>query len=160
MVHAYIGLGSNLGDRKKNIDNSIRLLGKFKGIEVDKRASFYETEPVGPTQPWFINTAVEIETGLPVDRILELCKEVERRIGRVDSLEWGPRLVDLDILLVGNRVVKGSDLQVPHPEIANRAFVILPLLELDPDLVHPKLNMPIKKLLDETERNKKVMRLQ
>lgn len=160
MVKAYIGLGSNLGNRRKNIENSIGLLTLMEGIKLGKQASLYETEPVGPIQPWFINTAIEIETSHPPGVLLTKCKEVESRIGRVDSIEWGPRLVDLDLLLVEDQVIENEGIKVPHPQLAQRRFVLLPLLELEPDLVHPKLDVPLKDILTKTEEVKKVIKLQ
>jgi 2-amino-4-hydroxy-6-hydroxymethyldihydropteridine diphosphokinase len=160
MVEAFVGLGSNLGNRRKNIDNSLRLLTGRGDIELLDRASYYETEPVGPVQPWFINTAIKIETTSPPEEILTTCKEIERRIGRVDSLKWGPRLVDLDLLLVDGYVLDNQDLQLPHPQMEERRFVLLPLLELEPDLVHPRLETPLKSLLPKLEEDKKVIKLQ
>lgn len=159
MVRAFVGLGSNLGDRKANIDSSVELLGEAEGVEVIKRSSKYETEPVGPIQPWFINSVTEIETSLSPGELLDRCKEVEKRIGRVDSLHWGPRLVDLDLLLYGNRVVNSEKIKLPHPQLAERLFVLLPLLELEPDLVHPELDTPLKELLTKTGKDKKVIKL-
>jgi len=161
MVKVFIGLGSNLGDRKKNIDNSIRLLhDPGNNVEILDRASYYETEPVGPIQPWFINTAIKIETSLSPEEILSKCKEVERRIGRVDSFRWGPRLVDLDLLLFGDRVVKTEQLVLPHPQLEERKFVLLPLIELEAQLTHPVLGTPLENLLPKTEGDKKVVKLQ
>ncbi|MBS3787824.1 2-amino-4-hydroxy-6-hydroxymethyldihydropteridine diphosphokinase [Candidatus Bipolaricaulota bacterium] len=160
MVKAFIGLGSNLGNRERNIDNSLRLLDEREGLELTARASNYETEPVGPTQPWFINTAVKVETSSPPEDILAACKEIEKRIGRADSLKWGPRLVDLDLLLVNGYVLEDQELTLPHPQMEERRFVLLPLLELEPDLVHPKLQTPIKELLPKLEEDKKVIKLQ
>jgi len=160
MVEAFVGLGSNLGNRKKNINNSLRLLVQREDIDIIARASFYETEPVGPIQPWFINTAVKIETTSSPENILRACKEVEKRIGRVDSLKWGPRLVDLDLLLVNGYVLDRQKLTLPHPQMEERRFVLLPLLELEPDLVHPGLGAPLQELLLQTEEDKKVIKLQ
>ncbi|MBS3736069.1 MAG: 2-amino-4-hydroxy-6-hydroxymethyldihydropteridine diphosphokinase [Candidatus Bipolaricaulota bacterium] len=160
MVQAFIGLGSNLGNRKKNIDNSLRLLVDREDVDLISRASDYETEPVGPTQPWFINTAVKIETPSSPEEILEKCKEIEERIGRVDSLKWGPRLVDLDLLLVDKYVLEERKLTLPHPKLEERRFVLLPLLELEPDLVHPELQTPLKDLLPKLEEDKKVIKLE
>ncbi|MBS3825590.1 2-amino-4-hydroxy-6-hydroxymethyldihydropteridine diphosphokinase [Candidatus Bipolaricaulota bacterium] len=160
MVKAYVGLGSNLGNRRKNIENSIGLLTLMEGIKLGKQASLYETEPVGPIQPWFINTAIKIETSHPPGVLLAKCKEVESRIGRVDSIEWGPRLVDLDLLLIEDQVIEEEGIKVPHPQLAQRRFVLLPLLELEPDLVHPKLDVPLKDILTKTEEVKKVIKLQ
>ncbi len=160
MVEVFLGLGSNLGDRSKNVDNSIHLLQEMEGVELKERASNYETEPVGPPQPWFINTAVKLETTFSPELTLTKCKEVERRIGRVDSGKWGPRLVDLDLLLVGNLVLETEKITLPHPQMEKRRFVLLPLLELEPNLVHPKLQVPLKELLPKTEEDKKVIKLQ
>lgn len=160
MVEIYVGIGSNLGKRRTNIDNAISLLETRDDVKCLAKASFYETEPVGPIQPWFINTAIEIGTDLSASDFFSWCKEVEKRIGRVDSLKWGPRLVDLDILLVGNRIIHTDDLDIPHPEIQNRRFVFFPLLELNPDLRHPVKKVPIQKLLDDADREKKVIKLQ
>ncbi|MCF7876509.1 2-amino-4-hydroxy-6-hydroxymethyldihydropteridine diphosphokinase [Candidatus Bipolaricaulota bacterium] len=160
MVKAFIGLGSKLGDRKENIDNSIRLLTSLDGITLLSRASNFETEPVGPIQPWFINTAIKIETDLAPEELLSKCKEVERRIGRVDSLRWGPRLVDLDLLLFGERVIQTDRLALPHPEMEERKFVLIPLIELESELIHPELEIPLKKILPKTDEDKKVVKLQ
>lgn len=160
MVKAFIGLGSNLGKRKKNIENAIGLLSSMEGIDLLSQASYYETEPVGPIQPWFINSVITIQSTLPPEGILAKCKEVEVRIGRVDSLKWGPRLVDLDLLLVEDQIVDTGKLKLPHPQLAQRRFVLLPLLELQPNLVHPELQVPLRELLPETEEDKKVIKLQ
>lgn len=159
MVKAFIGLGSNLGDRKKNIENSIGLLTLMEGIDLLKQASYYETEPVGPVQPWFINSAIKIESSLSPEGILTKCKEVEAKIGRVDSLKRGPRLVDLDLLMVEDQILEKEKLTLPHPQLAQRRFVLLPLLEIEPNLVHPKRKVPLKELLTETEKDKKVIKL-
>ncbi|MBS3813650.1 2-amino-4-hydroxy-6-hydroxymethyldihydropteridine diphosphokinase [Candidatus Bipolaricaulota bacterium] len=160
MVRAFVGLGSNLGDRKANIANSLQLLSRAEGIHLIDRSSNYETEPIGPTQPWFINSAIEIQTSLSPEDLLDGCKEVEKRIGRVDSLHWGPRLVDLDLLLYGDRVIEKDNIDVPHSQMAKRKFVLLPLLELDSELIHPKLGRPLKELLTKTEEDKKVIKIQ
>ncbi|MFB6290729.1 MAG: 2-amino-4-hydroxy-6-hydroxymethyldihydropteridine diphosphokinase [Candidatus Bipolaricaulia bacterium] len=160
MLEAFIGLGSNLGNRRKNIDNSLTLLTAKDDIELIAQASSYETEPIGPVQPWFINTAIKIATNSSPEQILKACKEVEQKIGRLDSLEWGPRLVDLDLLLVNGYVLEERDLKLPHPQLTERRFVLLPLVELEPDLMHPKLNIPLKELLPKLEEDKKVIKLQ
>jgi len=160
MERAFIGLGSNLGDRKKNIENSVDLLVGTKKANLLKRAAYYETEPIGPNQPWFINTAIKIETSLSPEALLNRCKEVERRIGRFDTTHWGPRLVDLDLLLFGDRVLSSEKLDIPHPQMETREFVLRPLIELEPELIHPELDIPLKELLTKTEEDKKVIKLQ
>ncbi len=159
MERAFIGLGSNLGDRKKNIENSVDLLVGTKKANLLKRASYYETEPIGPNQPWFINTAIKVETSLSPEGLLDRCKEVEGRIGRFDTTHWGPRLVDLDLLLFEDRVLSSERLEIPHPQMEKREFVLRPLIELEPELIHPELNIPLKELLTKTEEDKKVIKL-
>jgi len=159
MERVFIGLGSNLGDRKKNIENSVDLLVGTKKTNLLKRASYYETEPVGPNQPWFINTAIKVETNLSPEGLLDSCKAVERRIGRFDTTHWGPRLVDLDLLLFGDRVLNTERLEVPHPQMEKREFVLRPVIELEPELIHPELDLPLKELLTKTEGDKKVIKL-
>jgi len=159
MERVFIGLGSNLGDRKKNIENSVDLLVGTKKTNLLKRASYYETEPIGPNQPWFINTAIKVETSLSPEGLLDSCKEVERRIGRFDTSHWGPRLVDLDLLLFGDRVLNNGRLEIPHPQMEKREFVLRPLIELEPELIHPELDFPLKGLLTKTEEDKKVIKL-
>ncbi|MFP4135608.1 MAG: 2-amino-4-hydroxy-6-hydroxymethyldihydropteridine diphosphokinase [Candidatus Acetothermia bacterium] len=158
MERAFLGLGSNLGDRKANVDNSIELFTRQPEVNLLEKASNYETEPVGPVQPWFINTAIEIETSLSPEGLLDWSKEVEKRIGRIESIHWGPRLVDLDLLLYDELVTDTEELRLPHPEMAKRRFVLLPLIELEDDLVHPELGTPLKELLTKTEENKKVIK--
>lgn len=158
MERAFLGLGSNLGDRKANVDNSIELFTRQPEVNLLEKASNYETEPVGPVQPWFINTAIEIETSLSPEGLLDWSKEVEKRIGRIESIHWGPRLVDLDLLLYDELVTDTEVLRLPHPEMAKRRFVLLPLIELEADLVHPELGTPLKELLTKTEENKKVIK--
>lgn len=159
MEKVFIGLGSNLGNRKKNIENSVDLFVGAKRINLLKRASYYETEPVGPNQPWFINTAIEVETSFTPEALLDRCKEVERKIGRVDTLHWGPRLVDLDLLLFGDRTLNTERLEIPHPQMEKREFVLRPLIELEPKLTHPELGTPLKALLTKTDEDKKVIKL-
>lgn len=160
MEKAFIGLGSNLGVRKKNIESSVELFVGDKRIHLLKRASYYETEPVGPNQPWFINTAIKVETSFSPEGLLDRCKEVERRIGRFDTSHWGPRLVDLDLLLFGDRVLNTERLEIPHPQMEKREFVLRPLIELEPKLTHPELGTPLKELLTKTDEDKKVIKLQ
>ena len=159
MEEAFIGLGSNLGNRKKNIDNALQLLRKGRGITQVVRASYYETEPIGPVQPWFINTVIKVKTNLTPEALLTRCKEVEREIGRSQSFKWGPRLVDLDLLLFKDHVRDDKVLRLPHSQLEKRRFALLPLVELEPNLVHPKLNIPLKELLPKLEEDKKVIKL-
>lgn len=149
MIVAYIGIGSNLGNREKNCLRAIELLEK-RGIPVKKRSSMYETEPWGiKDQPRFINMAIEIETFFEPGELLRILKEVEREVGRGVSFKWGPRIIDLDILLFGNIFLKEDNLEIPHPLLDKRDFVLKPLCEIAPDMIHPLLKVKICDLLKE-----------
>ncbi len=141
----YIGIGSNLGNRQRNCLHAIELLEK-SGIIIKKRSSMYETEPWGvKDQPDFINMALEIETDLNPKELLRILKNIEREMGRSESFRWGPRCVDLDILLFNEIVLKENELEIPHPSMHERSFVLKPLSEIAPDRIHPVLK---KKILD------------
>lgn len=147
-VTAYIGLGSNLGDRKKNLDDAVRLLSGMRGIEAVKVSSYYETEPVGyEEQGLFLNAAARLETTLTPRELLDVCQDIEIRLGRVRTVRWGPRTIDLDILLFGDATIDTPELEIPHPLMHERAFVLKPLCELDPDVIHPVLRKTVKELL-------------
>ncbi|MEW6600356.1 MAG: 2-amino-4-hydroxy-6-hydroxymethyldihydropteridine diphosphokinase [Nitrospirota bacterium] len=147
MSRAYIGIGSNLGNREDNCERAIRRLSE-QGIKVTRRSSMIETKPWGVTeQPDFINLAIEIETGLKPDELLFLLKTIEAEIGRQPAVHWGPRVVDLDILLYDDIVIKTHELEVPHPHLAEREFVLGPLAEIAPEVVHPVLKKSIRELL-------------
>lgn len=147
MAIAYIGIGSNFGNRKENCEKAVNLFSR-KGIEVLKCSSFYETEPWGvKEQPKFINAAVEAETDLKPEELLKTIKGIESDLGRGSVIRWGPRLIDLDILLYNDLVVKTNNLEIPHPGVKNRAFVLKPLSEIAPDKIHPVLKKRIKSLL-------------
>jgi 2-amino-4-hydroxy-6-hydroxymethyldihydropteridine diphosphokinase len=139
VARAYVGLGSNLGDRAATLSRAVELLGGEPGIEVVAVSSFRETDPVGYLdQPPFLNGAVAVETSLAPGAVLDALLEVERVLGRTRlGPRYGPRTVDLDLLLMDEIVVDGPGLTVPHPRLHERAFALEPLLELDPDLVVP-----------------------
>jgi 2-amino-4-hydroxy-6-hydroxymethyldihydropteridine diphosphokinase len=139
-VRAFIGLGSNLGQREGTLREALRMLDEPEGIEVAAVSSFRETDPVGVVdQPRFVNAAAALETSLSPRELLARLLEVERALGRDRSAEepWGPRTVDLDLLLYGDETIAEPGLEVPHPRLAERAFVMEPLLELDPELRLP-----------------------
>jgi 2-amino-4-hydroxy-6-hydroxymethyldihydropteridine diphosphokinase len=135
-----VGLGSNLGEREATLWKALEGLGATEGIEVVAVSSFRETDPVGVVdQPRFVNAAAALETSLRPRELLERLLDVERSLGRDRAVEerWGPRTVDLDLLLYGGESIDEPGLEVPHPRLAERAFVLEPLLELDPDLRLP-----------------------
>jgi 2-amino-4-hydroxy-6-hydroxymethyldihydropteridine diphosphokinase len=136
---AYLGLGSNVGDREGNLRAALRLLGESPGIRVRARSSVYETEPVGEVtdQRDFLNAAVAVETELAPRDLLAACKRIERGLGREPGTRHGPRPIDVDVLMVGDLVVREEGLTLPHPELAHRRFVLVPLLEIAPTLSLP-----------------------
>lgn len=138
MARAFLSLGSNLGDRAATLDTALRALEASGDIQILRRSSLYETAPVGKTdQPEFYNLVVEIETALSPEALLDRCQEVERALGRLRTERWGPRTVDLDVLLYDRIRVTTERLVVPHPEMLRRRFVLEPLLEIAPDAVLP-----------------------
>ena len=140
-VLAYIGIGSNQDDPRRQLELAITLLNELPGCHVLRQSSLYVSAPFGGVeQADFINAVVELETAVPPAILLACCKELERSRGRDPKAQrWGPRILDLDILLYGDQIVESTDLQIPHPGIAERNFVLLPLREIAPDLVIPGL---------------------
>jgi 2-amino-4-hydroxy-6-hydroxymethyldihydropteridine diphosphokinase len=135
---AYIGLGANLGLREDTLRRAVELLGQRDAVEVVAVSKFRETEPVGVVeQPRFVNGAVAVETTLAPRELLEELLEIERSLGRVRAERWGPRTIDLDLLLYGDRTIDEPNLRVPHPHLHERRFALEPLAELDPDLDIP-----------------------
>lgn len=132
-VTATVGLGSNVGDRLWNLTRAVALLDGAPGIRLIRSSRVYETAPVGPPQPDFLNAVVQVETTLEPRALLEACLSVEVEMGRVRRERWGPRVIDVDVLTYGRRVVDEPDLVIPHPRMHERAFVLVPLLEVDPD---------------------------
>lgn len=143
---AYIGLGSNLGDKKANCRKAIALLSKSG--RVFRSSSLYCTEPIGNAdQDDFVNAAVEIETGLFPEALLRQCRSIEEELGRVRTVRWGPRTIDVDILLYGDVIIETPELTIPHPLLHTRRFVLVPLCEIAPQVVHPKLHKTVSGLL-------------
>jgi 2-amino-4-hydroxy-6-hydroxymethyldihydropteridine diphosphokinase len=144
---AYVGLGANLGPREITLVRAVDLLAETDGIEVLAVSQLRETEPVGVVeQPLFLNGAVALETSRSPRELLERLLEIERELGRVRDVRWGPRIVDLDLLVYGDRVVDEPGLQVPHARLNERRFALEPLMELAPDLVVPGQG-PVSELL-------------
>lgn len=152
MSVAYIGISSNVGKRKENCYRALTLL-KEKGIKITKMSSFHETEPWGyKNQPSFLNMVIEAETMLGARDLLEILQQIEKKLGREKSFKWGPRTIDLDILLFDNMSVQENDLMIPHPLMHKREFVLKPLCEITPALRHPVLKVSVQKLLEQLHR--------
>ena len=143
----YLSLGSNIGDRDKNLRTAISKLGEAK-VRVTRVSSFYETEPVDlREQPWFLNCVVQGETEIPALDLLRALREIESRMGSKKLVPKGPRLIDVDILLYGNEIIDTPELQVPHPRMLQRRFVLVPLAEIAPSLKHPSWKATAGELL-------------
>ncbi|MGQ9546555.1 MAG: 2-amino-4-hydroxy-6-hydroxymethyldihydropteridine diphosphokinase [Dehalococcoidia bacterium] len=146
MAIVYLALGSNLGKREENLYQALTLLSSE--VNLNEVSSVYETEPVGyAQQPLFLNLVCRITTGLSPEELLLLAKGIETEMGRIPSFPNAPRPIDIDILFYDSRIVKTKDLTIPHPRLHDRAFVLIPLAEIAPDLVHPKLRKSIAELV-------------
>jgi 2-amino-4-hydroxy-6-hydroxymethyldihydropteridine diphosphokinase len=147
---AYISVGSNMGNRMENCEKGIKLLNDQDDISVLIRSPFYQTEPVDYIeQDWFINGVVQVETSLEPVSLLASVKGIEQQVGRKSSdIRFGPRILDMDLLLYGSFVLHHPGLVIPHPRMHKRCFVLKPLCDIDPDIVHPVLGETMKNLLD------------
>ena len=145
-MRAFLGLGGNLGDPPAQFSAALALLGE-SGVEIIRRSSLYESPPLGPPQPNYVNAVVEVETALEPSALLLKILSVEQQLGRRRDRRWGPRPLDIDILLYGGSAVSAPGLTVPHPGLATRAFVLVPLAELEPAVRHPASGRTVEELL-------------
>ena len=146
MIRVFLGIGTNLGDRERNLQDALAVLSQK--MVILKESSIYQTAPWGYLdQPAFLNQVIEAQTDLSSLNLLGFLKDTEKLLGRQANFRYGPRLIDLDILFYGNRIIQTPRLQVPHPRLTQRAFVLVPLAEIAPEFVHPQNKQTITQLL-------------
>ncbi|MEA3314121.1 MAG: 2-amino-4-hydroxy-6-hydroxymethyldihydropteridine diphosphokinase [Caldisericota bacterium] len=149
MHRVFIAIGTNLGDRNRNIEFAIKKM-ETNQITVIKKSPAYSTMPYGyKNQPMFLNCVVEAQTALSVEVLLHTLQKIEKEMGRIKKIHWGPRIIDLDIIFFDSDIVNKPDLQIPHPDMHSRDFVLKPLKDIAPDFVHPILHKTVKELLEQ-----------
>lgn len=149
-MKVYFGIGTNLGDRTENLKNAIEALSRIGKILATSK--IYETTAWGITeQDDFLNQVIIIDTNLKPQEILDAIQKIEKSLGRTPTIQWGPRLIDIDILFIADKVITEKNLTIPHPHIANRNFVLIPMMELEPDFIHPVSKLPIIELYEMSE---------
>ncbi len=147
----FLSIGSNLEDREKNLSQTQLLLEK-EGIEILKESSLYKTQPVGfPSKSWFYNQVLEVKANVKPEALLTLVKKIEQKMGRDLPAKKGPRIIDIDILLAEKTVIRTKNLEIPHPRMEKRNFVLVPFSEISPDTVHPLLNISVKDILKKSK---------
>lgn len=148
MIECYVGLGSNLGDRSGNLAEAAGRMERDPALFLRRVSRVYETEPLGPPQPRYLNAVVQVDTLLSPRALLRRLLAIEEQMGRVRRERWGPRTLDLDLLLFGDRLVTEPGLSVPHPHLHERAFALAPLCDLAPAALHPGLRTTFEQLLE------------
>ncbi len=157
---AYIGIGSNVGNKVDQCEKAISEILKVDRHKLLAKSSFFKTQPIGYTsQDWFVNGVIKIETDLEPLDLLRVLKTIEFHLGRTETFRWGPRTIDLDILIFDDREMRTEELQIPHPLLHERQFVLIPLAEIDRDLVHPVLKKTIGELLNNLKEDQGVEKL-
>ncbi len=145
----YIGVGSNLGDKLENCLKAIEMVDNISGCRLIAQSDFFRTEPVGVEgHDWYVNGVISIEADIPAHQLLNSLLAIEAGLGRERKKKWDPRTIDLDILLLGQDIIEENDLTVPHPFMHSRKFVLVPMVQLSPDLVHPTLGKTMTDLLE------------
>jgi 2-amino-4-hydroxy-6-hydroxymethyldihydropteridine diphosphokinase len=158
---AYIGIGSNLGDKVYHCEKAISEILKANHHKLLLKSSLFKTKPIGyTTQDWFVNGVIKIETDLEPLDLLYVLQKIESRLGRKETFHWGPRVIDLDILFFDEEEIQSEELQIPHPHLQDRQFVLVPLAEIDRDLIHPVLKRSIGELLEDLKEDQGVEKLQ
>jgi len=156
-IVCFIGIGSNVADSVSNCLESIERISLFSHIRITKKSSLYRTEPVGlKEQEWFVNGVIEIKTKYTATTLLKVLQQIEKDMGRIREERWGPRTIDLDILFYGQEVIKEKDISVPHPELHKRRFVLIPMYEIAPYVIHPAFGISIKGLLSRLQDESRV----
>ena len=157
---AYIGIGSNLGDKLSQSEKAISEILKIDHHKLLARSSFFKAQPVGYTsQDWFVNGVIKIETDLEASELLQKLKTIESHLGRTETFRWGPRTIDLDILFFDEIEIQTEEIQIPHPRVQYRQFVLIPLAEIDRNLIHPVLKKTIQELLNDSKEDQGVEKI-
>ena len=157
---AYIGIGSNIGDKVLQCEKAVSEIIKIDRHKLLAKSSLFKTQPIGYTsQDWFVNAVIEIETDLEPLDLLRSLKAIEVRLGRSETFRWGPRVIDLDLLLFDQEEIQTEELKIPHPRFHERQFVLIPLAEIDRGLVHPALKKTVGELLDNLKKDQGVEKL-
>lgn len=144
----YLSIGSNMDDPKASVAEACGLIVKEEGVTFIAQGGYYETEPQGKLdQPWFVNTAVSVKVDFSAEVMLDRMKRIEKKMGRVKSGKWGPRKIDIDIIFYDDLIIDTDDLKIPHPRVWERRFVLQPLADIDPGLIHPGVGKTVSELL-------------
>jgi len=159
MNTVYLSLGTNIGNKRKNLKNAIKLLKK-NNIKILKISSVYKTEPVGfKNQPYFYNICIKAKTHYSTLHLLKKIKKTEKELGRIDCVKWGPRIIDIDILFYNNIILNKKNLKIPHKEIVKRKFVLIPLNEIDSKIYHPIKKLTINELLKKSKLKERIKKI-